>query len=195
MPPFGCDRCSYPTRMQENYDQIRLTVRQSGTPIGCPLLPFVISLFYSPFLSTVFHHFLCLHLAAMTGIQVATFMILKHKDAGGEATSKSQRSSEDAVAPMRIATTNAELRLMAAGEGMDKVSSEFQPCDDVSFGGVLLDCNEFTTHAVKLTSGGIAEMQLAERGTLSGELVIVYCNSRSSQLSTPKSPFWRTVTD
>ena len=63
---------------------------------------------------------------------------LKHKDAGGEATSKSQRSSEDAVAPMGIATTNAELRLMAAVEGMDKVSSEFQPCDDVSFGGVLL---------------------------------------------------------
>ena len=93
---------------------------------------------------------------------------LKHKDAGGEATSKSQRSSEDAVAPMGIATTNAELRLMAAVEGMDKVSSEFQPCDDVSFGGVLLDCNEFTTHAVKLTSGEIAEMQLAERGTLIG---------------------------
>lgn len=39
---------------------------------------------------------------------------------------------------MGVATTNAELRLLAAIGEVDEVPSHFKPCDDVSFGGVLL---------------------------------------------------------
>jgi hypothetical protein len=58
--------------------------------------------------------------------------------AAGEASTKSRRSSEDAVAPMGVATTNTELRLLAAVGEIDEAPSHFQLCDDVSFGGVLL---------------------------------------------------------
>ena len=39
---------------------------------------------------------------------------------------------------MGVATTNADLRLMASVGAIDEVPSHFQTCDDVSFGGVLL---------------------------------------------------------
>lgn len=39
---------------------------------------------------------------------------------------------------MGVATTHAELRLLAAVGEIDEVPSDFQPCNDVSFGGVLL---------------------------------------------------------
>jgi len=58
--------------------------------------------------------------------------------AAGEASTKSRRSGEDAIAPMGVATTNTELRLLAAVGEVDEVPSHFQTCDDVSFGGVLL---------------------------------------------------------
>jgi hypothetical protein len=60
------------------------------------------------------------------------------KRSGRDATTKSERSREDAEAPMGVATTDSDLRVLAAVGGIDEVSSEFLPCDDVSFGGVLL---------------------------------------------------------
>jgi len=64
---------------------------------------------------------------------------VKEQAAAPEKTStKSQRSGEDAVAPMGVATTNSELRLLAAVGEIDEVPCHFQSCDDVSFGGVLL---------------------------------------------------------
>ena len=63
---------------------------------------------------------------------------MKQEVAAEEASTKSRRSGEDAIAPMGVATTNAELRLLAAVGEVDEVPCHFQTCDDVSFGGVLL---------------------------------------------------------
>jgi len=55
-----------------------------------------------------------------------------------EATTKSERSREDAAAPLGVATTDTELRLLAAMGHLDEAPSAFCACDDVRFGGVLM---------------------------------------------------------
>ena len=56
----------------------------------------------------------------------------------GEGTTKSERSREDASAPLGVGATDTNLRLLAAVGHLSEAPSEFQPCDDVNFGGVLL---------------------------------------------------------
>lgn len=63
---------------------------------------------------------------------------LKASRPGREFTTKSERSREDAGASMGVATTDSDLRVLAAIGKIDEAPSEFLPCDDVSFGGVLL---------------------------------------------------------
>ena len=57
--------------------------------------------------------------------------------ASGSASDKSQRSLEDAAAPMGIACTRPLERVAAALGLLDGAPTEFQVCRDVSFGGVL----------------------------------------------------------
>jgi prepilin-type processing-associated H-X9-DG protein len=53
------------------------------------------------------------------------------------ASDKSQRSVEDASASMGVACTRADERVFAALRLLDGASTIFEPCRDVSFGGVL----------------------------------------------------------
>ena len=57
--------------------------------------------------------------------------------ASAPASDKSQRSLEDAAAPMGIACTRPLERVAAALGLLDGAPTEFQVCRDVSFGGVL----------------------------------------------------------
>ena len=55
-----------------------------------------------------------------------------------DTSSKSERSKEDAVTPMGIATTNTEQRVLAAFGKIQAAPSEFQPCESVGSAGILM---------------------------------------------------------